>query len=151
MKVISENKSAFFNYQILEKYRAGLVLQGQEVKAIKNQKISLKGAFVGLEGGEFFLKGATISPYQPKNLPLDYNPKRPRKLLLKKQEIRKLIGKAKQKGLTILPLKVYIDRGLIKLEIGVAKVKKKRDKREELKKKAIEKEIRAVLKKQLRG
>ncbi|MCD6500603.1 SsrA-binding protein SmpB [bacterium] len=143
---IIENKKAYFNYQILEKFKAGIVLQGQEVKSIKSGKISLRGSFVVLRGEEVFLIGANIPPYQPKNAPKNYNPQRSRKLLLKKTEIRHLIGKAKQRGLTMVPLKVYTDKGKIKLEFGIARGKKKVDKRELIKKREIEREIKRALK-----
>ena len=146
MKIILENKKALFNYQILEKFKAGVVLTGQEVKSVKNGKISLQGAFVVVKGEEVFLIGASIPPYQPKNAPKDYNPQRSRKLLLKKSEIKHLIGKVKQKGLTMIPLKVYTERGKIKIEFAVVRGKKKVDKREEIKKREIEREIKRALK-----
>jgi len=146
MKIILENKNALFNYQILEKFKAGVVLTGQEVKSVKNGRISLRGAFVVVKGEEVFLIGASIPPYQPKNAPKDYNPQRSRKLLLKKSEIKHLIGKAKQKGLTMIPLKVYTERGKIKIEFAVVRGKKKVDKREEIKKREIEREIKRALK-----
>ena len=146
MKIIVENKKALFNYQILEKFKAGIVLTGQEVKSVKNGRTSLQGAFVVVKGEEVFLIGANIPPYQPKNAPKDYNPQRSRKLLLKKSEIKHLIGKAKQKGLTMIPLKVYTERGKIKIEFAIVKGKKKADKRELIKKREIEREIRRVLK-----
>ncbi len=147
MKTIIENKKALFNYQILEKFKAGIVLIGQEVKSIKTGKVSLLGSFVVLRGEEVFLIGANVPPYQPKNAPKDYQPQRSRKLLLKKAEIKHLIGKAHQKGLTMVPLKVYTDKGKIKLEFGIARGKRKFDKREEIKKREIEREIRRALKK----
>jgi SsrA-binding protein len=146
MKIILENKKALFNYQILEKFKAGIVLTGQEVKSIKTGKISLRGAFVVVRGEEVFLVGANIPPYQPKNAPKDYNPQRSRKLLLKKSEIKHLLGKAKQKGLTMVPLKVYTERGKIKIEFAIVRGKKKVDKREQIKKREIEREIKRALK-----
>jgi len=146
MAIIVENKKALFNYEVLEKFKAGIVLSGQEVKSIKTGKISLQGAFVVLKNEEAFLIGANIPPYQPKNAPKDYDPQRSRKLLLKKSEIRHLIGKTKQKGLTMIPLRVYTERGKIKLEFGIARGKKKVDKREEIKKREVEREIRRALK-----
>jgi len=144
--VITENKKAYFNYQILEKFEAGLVLIGQEVKSIKSGRINLAGSYVALRGGEFFLVGCNIPPYQPKNAPSDYNPERSRKLLLRKQEIKCLIGKARQKGLTLLPLKVYTKRGKIKLEFGIAKGRRRFDKRELIKKREAEKTMERTLK-----
>jgi len=151
MKVFSENKKAYFNYQILEKFEAGISLIGQEVKAIKMGRINLAGSYVVLRNEEVFLIGANIPPYQPKNAPPDYNPERLRKLLLKKSEIKYLIGKVKEKGLTLIPLKVYTNKGKmtsgrIKLEFGIAKGKRKFDKRELIKKREMDKEIRKELK-----
>jgi len=145
MGVLIENKKVF-EYQVLKKIKAGIVLTGQEVKSIKNGRLSLAGSFVIIKGGEVFLIGATIPPYQPKNAPKDYNPQRPRKLLLKKEEIKHLIGQAQQKGLTMIPLRVYTENNNFKLEFGVAKKKKKIDKREEIKKREIKREIQERLK-----
>ena len=136
--VLAQNKKAYFDYEILETLEAGIVLIGQEVKAIKTGHIGLKGCFVTLKNQELFLIGANIPPYQPKNAPQDYEPERPRKLLLKKTEIKSLIGKTKQKGLTLIPLKVYTKRGKIKLLFGLARGKKKIDKREKIKKRDFE-------------
>lgn len=146
MKVFAENKKAYFNYQILEKFEAGLVLIGQEVKSIKSGRINLAGSYVVLRGEEIFLTGANIPPYQPKNAPLDYTPERIRKLLLKKSEIKHLIGKVKEKGLTLVPLRMYTKKGKIKLEFAIAKGKKKSDKRELIKKRETEREIQRALK-----
>ena len=140
------NKKVYYNYQVLEKFEAGISLIGQEVKSIKSGRISLKGSYVVFKDEELYLIGANIPPYQPKNAPPDYNPERSRKLLLKKSEIKYLIGKSKQKGLTLMPLRVYTKRGKIKLEFGTVKGKKKFDKRELIKKREIEREIRRTLK-----
>ncbi len=149
MKIFAENRKAYFNYQILEKFEAGLVLTGQEVKSIKSGRLGLKGAYVVLKNEEAFLIGANIPAYQPKNAPADYRPERTRKLLLSKREIKRLIGKAKEKGLTLLPLRVYNKKGRIKLEIGTARGMKKSDKRELLKKRETLREMERELK--LRG
>jgi len=149
VKVLAENKKAYFNYQILEKFEAGISLIGQEVKSIKTRGVNLAGSYVIVKDEEVFWVGAKISPYQPKNLPPDYNPERSRKLLLKKSEIKYLIGKTKQKGLTLIPLRVYTKRGKIKLEFGIAKGLKKVDKRELIKKREVERELKRELK--LRG
>ncbi len=145
MKVLAENRKAYFRYQILEKFEAGISLIGQEVKSIKSGRINLAGSYVVLKGEEVFLVGAKIPAYQPKNAPPDYNPERSRKLLLTKSEIKFLVGKAKEKGLTLIPLKVYTKRGKIKLEFGIAKGRKKADKREVIKKRETEREIRRAL------
>jgi len=146
MRIISENKKAYFNYEILEKFEAGISLIGQEVKSIKSGRINLAGSYVVLKNSEVYLIGCHIPPYQPKNLPPSYIPERSRKLLLKKSEIKYLIGKSREKGLTLIPLRVYIKRNKIKLEFGIAKGKKKFDKREVIKKREIEKEIQRTLK-----
>jgi SsrA-binding protein len=146
MAVLSENRKAYFNYQILEKFEAGISLIGQEVKSIKTKGLNLAGSYVVIRNNEAFWVGAKIPPYQPKNAPSDYNPERWRKLLLKKSEIKYLIGKANQKGLTLLPLKVYTMKGKIKLEFGAAKGLKKIDKRELIKKRETQREIEKELK-----
>lgn len=146
MKILAENKKAYHNYQILEKFEAGIALIGQEVKSIKTRGVNLLGSYVILKGDEVFWIGAKIHPYQPKNAPADYRPQRERKLLLKKSEIKYLIGKSRQKGLTLVPLKLYTKNGKIKLEFAISKLKKKFDKREEIKKREIEREIRRALK-----
>lgn len=146
MKSLSDNKKAYFNYEILEKFEAGLVLTGQEVKSIKLGRASMAGSYVVIKNEEVYLIGCNVPPYQPKNTSKDYRPERPRKLLLKKEEIKYLIGKSKQKGLTLVPLRAYTKQGRIKLEFGVAKGKRKIDKRELIKKRGAEKEIRRTLK-----
>lgn len=152
MKIIAENRKAKFDYQILETFHAGLVLTGQEVKSLKTKGISLSGTYVSLKSSpnpEFFWIGAVITPYQQKNAGFKYDPKRSRKLLLTKKEINYLIGKLKQKGLTLAPLKVYTNNTFIKLEFALVKGKKKFDKREQIKKRDIERKISHQLK--LRG
>ncbi len=146
MKVLNENKKAYFNYQILEKFEAGIVLIGQEVKSLKTRGTNLAGSYVVIKNSEAFWIGANISPYQPKNAPSDYNPERSRKLLLKKSEIKYLIGKTKEKGLTLIPLIVYTKNAKIKIEFGLGKGKKKFDKREVIKKREQNKEIERELK-----
>ena len=146
MRVLAENKRAFHNYEILERFNAGISLIGQEVKSIKTRGVGLAGSYVIIRQNEVFWVGAKISPYQPKNAPPDYNPERSRKLLLKKSEIKYLIGKSRQKGLTLLPLRVYTKRGKIKLEIGLAKGRRKVDKRERIKKREFERKRQMLLK-----
>ena len=145
MKILAENRKASFLYSILETFEAGIVLTGQEVKSIKLGRASLKGSYVVMKDEEAYLIGTTIPPYQPKNAPSDYDPERSRKLLLKKSEIKYLIGKTKEKGLTLIPLKMYTQRGIVKLEFGVAKGKRKADKREVIKKRDVEREMRRAL------
>jgi len=146
MKIIADNKKAYYNYEILDRYEAGMVLIGSEVKSIKTGHISLKGSYVVLRGEEAYLIGAVIPPYQPKNTPKDYDTQRSRKLLLKKAEIKELIGKSKEKGLTLVPLQIYVRHARIKLAFGIAKGKRKTDKREIIKKRAVEREIERELK-----
>lgn len=146
MATFAENRRAHFNYEILEKFEAGLVLTGQEVKSIRQDRIQIAGSYVMPRKEELWLMGATIPPYQPKNAPADYNPQRSRKLLLHAKEIKYLIGKAQQRGLTLVPLKVYTSKGRIKLEFGVARGRKKAGKKEVLKKRAVELEIKRELK-----
>ncbi len=147
MKIVAKNKKAYFNYEILEKFEAGISLIGQEVKSIKMGKMSLIGAYVVLRNEEVFLIGAKVPAYQPKNAPKDYDPQRIRKLLLRKSEIKYLIGKSRQKGLTMIPLMIYTRKGKIKIEFALAKGKTKIDKRETIKKRETEREIRRAMRK----
>jgi len=146
MKVLAENKKAYFDFEILEKFVAGISLLGQEVKSLKNFGTNLRGTYVILKGKEFFWVGAKIPPWQPKNCPQWYEEVRDRKLLLKKSEIKYLIGKAKEKGLVFVPLKLFIKGRWIKLEFAIAKRKKKKEKKEALKRKAVEREMQRELK-----
>lgn len=146
MKILAENRKVFFEFEILEKFEAGISLFGQEVKSLKTQGTNLAGTYVVIKKGEAFWIGANIPPYQPKNIGANYNPQRSRKLLLKKAEIKYLIGKSKEKHLTLIPLRLYTKRGKIKLEFGVGKRKKKKSKKEEIKKREIEREIQRTLK-----
>jgi len=149
MKVLADNKKAYFNYEILEKFEAGISLVGQEVKSLKTRGVNLAGSYVVIKNNEVLWIGAKIPAYQPKNAPSNYNPERSRKLLLRKKEIKYLIGKTKQKGLTLIPLRIYTKDGKIKLEFGIGKGLKKLDKRELIKKRGVEREIQKALK--LRG
>lgn len=140
------NKKAFYDYEILERYEAGLVLAGHEVKSIKTGHINLQGSYVIVKNNELYLINAHIPPYQAKNVPSDYDPYRNRKLLVHKSQIKNLIGKLKQKGLTLVPLSVYTKHGKIKLEIGLGRGKRKIDKRETIKKREVERKIERALK-----
>jgi len=142
MKSIAENRRSSYDYELLETYEAGLVLFGFEVKAIKTGHVNLTGSFVTTKNKELFLTNALIPPYQPANTPMDYDQMRARKLLLKKSEISSLIGKLKAKGLTLVPIRLYTKKNKIKLEFAVAKGKRKIDKRETIKKREIERDIR---------
>ncbi len=147
MPLIAKNKKAYYDYNILETFEAGIVLTGPEVKSIKNGQIDLKGGFIALDNkSNCWLNNVYVAPYKPAALGPEYRTDKPRKLLLKKREINYLIGKLKIKGLTMIPLKVYTKGNLIKIEIGLAKGKKKWDKREAIKKKEVEKKMRQQLK-----
>jgi len=145
MKVYSENKKAGFDYEMLEKFEAGIVLFGQEVKSIKTGHINLSGSYVSLNTGEPFLLGVKVPPYQPNNAGADYNTERQRKLLLNKKEIDYLIGKTKTKGFSLIPLKIYDNNGRIKLEFALAKGKRKYDKKEKIKGRDVEREVNREL------
>jgi SsrA-binding protein len=140
-KDLVTNRKAYFDYEILEKFEAGIVLLGMEVKSLKQGKASIVGAYVVIKYHEAFLLNTSIPPYQPQNTSPDYEPQRTRKLLLKTKEIDYLSGKNKRQGLTLIPLRVYNKNGLIKVEIALVKGKKKFDKREVVKRREIKKRI----------
>lgn len=146
MKTIASNRRAAFDYDFLEKIEAGIELFGFEAKSVFNGRVNITGAYVHIQGEEAWLLNAEIPPHQPKNAPVDYDPRRPRRLLLKKREIKYLTGKAKEKKVSLIPLKIYEKKGIIKLEIGVGKARKKVDKRDLIKKREIEREIRRFVK-----
>ncbi|KKT82775.1 MAG: SsrA-binding protein [Candidatus Yanofskybacteria bacterium RIFCSPHIGHO2_02_FULL_44_12b] len=137
MSEYANNPKANFDYEILETIEAGIVLTGQEVKSIKNGMASIRGSYVKIINEEPFLIGSAIPPYQAANAPPDYEPQRSRKLLMSKRQIASLIGTSKAHGLTLVPLKLYGKKGFVKLLVGVARGKKKYDKRETIKKKDI--------------
>lgn len=141
-----QNKKVRLNYEITESFEAGMELFGFEVKSLRKKQGSLDGAHIIIRGGEAFLVGATIPPYQAANTPADYDQVRNRRLLLTKKEILKLSNFEKQKGLTIVPISVYNKGSKIKLEIGIAKGKKKHDKRETIKRKDTERDLKRSLK-----
>lgn len=134
VKMIANNKKAYFDYFIEEKYEAGIELFGTEVKSLRMGKCSIKESFLRIEGGEVYVYGMHISPYEKGNI-FNKDPLRVRRLLLHKQEILKLSGEIAQKGYTLVPLQVYFKESLVKVEIGLAKGKKLYDKRETLAKK----------------
>lgn len=144
--ILASNKKALFDYEILEKYEAGLMLRGFEVKSVRNGQISLKGAYITFHNNKAFLTNAHISLYKPAGKMDDYDPTQSRAILLSKRELRYLQGKSQEKGLTIVPLSVYTKKRFIKVEIGVAQGKKKYDKRETIKKRDLDREIRRTLK-----
>jgi SsrA-binding protein len=143
-----ENKKAYFDYEILEKFEAGLELVGWEVKSLKNGRGSLIGAHVIIRGGEAFVVGLDVVPYQAKNMPTDAEEKRTIKVLLNKKEIKYLEGKTQQKGLTLVPIKLYNKASKIKMEIGLVKGKKAHDKRENIKKRETDRTLRRIIKEQ---
>ncbi len=142
---LAKNKKAFFDYEILDTFEAGMVLHGYEVKAIRAKQINLKGSHVSIRDGEAWLENVQIAAYQPKNQP-EENGKRKRKLLLNRKEIDKLEHQAKMPGTTIVPLKVFLLNNRIKIKIGVCRGKKQHDKRESLKKKDIDRELKKRMK-----
>lgn len=146
MNALSENRRARFDYEILETYEAGVELRGFEVKSAKAGRMQLVGSHAIIKGGEIWLLNSQIPPYQPKNTPKDYDPSRTRRLLLKKDEIKSLEGKLHQKSISLIPLKMYTKNNLVKMELGLARPKKKGDKRESLKKRAMDMEVRRELK-----
>ena len=133
-KLIANNKKAYHDYFILDTYEAGISLAGTEVKSLRMGKCSIKEAFIRIENGEVFIYGMNISPYEKGNL-FNKDPLRVRKLLLHRSEIQKILGKTKEKGMAVVPLKVYFHGGLVKVEIGLAKGKKLCDKRDDIAKK----------------
>lgn len=148
MTTLINNKRATFNYEILESFEAGIVLSGHEAKAIRVGKATLQGAYVIIRGGEAYLVGASISPYQVANTPTKYDPEQPRKLLLSKKELAVLEEKGEQAGLTIVPIRLYNTRGKIKLEVALVRGKKVLDKRETIKKRETKRAIERILKSQ---
>jgi SsrA-binding protein len=146
-KIIAKNKKAFFNYELLETFEAGISLFGSEVKSIREGRISLKESYAEVKDGEVFLLHCHISPYEAANR-FNHEPRRERKLLLHKREIKRLTGKIKEKGLTLVPTKVLINaRGKVKVEIALAKGKRAYQKKEVIKERDIQREVRAELKK----
>ncbi len=143
-KILSDNRQAGHNYYLLERYEAGIALTGTEVKAAKNGKIQLKDSFAEVSGNEAWLMNAHISPYSHGNRE-NHEPVRRRKLLLHRSEIDKLLGKTREKGLSLVPTKIYIKNGKIKCELAVAKGKKLHDKREAERTREMQAEARAAI------
>lgn len=140
------NKKATRDFELLEEFEAGIALSGQEVKSVRNGRGVLDGAHVIVRGGEAFLVGASIPPYQPANTLADYDPERPRKLLLTKKELAKLETDSEKKGLTIVPIKLYNAGRLLKLKIAIARGKKQHDKRETIKARDTKRDLERELK-----
>jgi len=146
MSVLAVNKRAGFDYDISEKFEAGLVLRGYEVKSVKTGHISLKGSFVTVRGDELYLTNANIPLYKHAGAVANYDPTQPRKLMLHRAEIARLIGKSRVEGLTLVPIRVYTKRGLLKLEFGIGKGRKKVDKRQVISKRESDRKIARALK-----
>jgi len=145
MEIVSTNKKARFNYEIIEKIEAGIVLKGTEVKSIRNRNVSIGESYAQIKDNEVFLHNLHISPYEQGNRE-NHDPIRVRKLLLHKREIKKLVAKTQQKGLSLVPLSIYLRKGKIKVELGIGRGKRLVDKREAIKKKTIEREIGRIVK-----
>lgn len=143
-----QHPKATFDYEILETFEAGIELLGHEVKALRAHQGSLLGAYVVVRGGEAYLVGATIPPYQQNNTAKDYDPTRPRRLLLSKKELGILANTESTKGLTLIPISVYNKGRVLKLSVGIGRGKKKFDKRESIKKRETDREVRRTLKNQ---
>ncbi|MEE8161377.1 MAG: SsrA-binding protein SmpB [Acidobacteriota bacterium] len=144
-QVVTKNKKAFHNYEIIHRYEAGIVLHGSEVKAIREGRVSLSDSYARIKDDELWLKNCHISPYSHGST-LQHDPTRPRKLLLHRREINKLIGKTIKTGLTIVPLSIYFKNGKIKIEIALARGKRLYDKREKARRKTIQREMEIELK-----
>ena len=142
---IAENRKAFHDYHILETFEAGMVLVGTEVKAIREGNVNLRDSFARVEDGEVWVYNVHISPYSHRGNS-DHEPTRRRKLLLHRQEIRKLIGKTVERGMTLVPTRMYFKEGRVKMSIGLAKGKKAHDKRETIKRREADRETRAAVK-----
>lgn len=150
MKIVATNKAAYHNYEVLESYEAGISLVGSEVKAVREGRISLKESYAEVRDGDIVLVKCHISPYEAANI-FNHDPLRVRRLLLHKREIRRLTGKIRERGLTLVPTKVmFNDRGKVKIELGLARGKRQYEKRDVLKKRDTDREIRAEIKKRLR-
>lgn len=143
-KVVARNRKARHEYEILETFEAGMVLKGPEVKSLREGKASFQDAFARVDGGEVWLHSLHISPYEQANR-YNVDPLRVRKLLLNRHEIRRLVGKVEEKGLTLIPLEIYFKRGNAKVELGLARGKKLHDKRDALKSKQLEREARRAM------
>ncbi|BBA79321.1 SsrA-binding protein [cyanobacterium endosymbiont of Rhopalodia gibberula] len=146
IKIISDNRKARFLYEILETYEAGIALVGTEVKSIRAGKVNLGDGYALIQKGEAWLLNVNISPYQASSQYFNHDPRRNRKLLLHRKEINQLIGKIEQKGLTLVPLKIYLKGSLVKVSLGLGRGKKLHDKRETIKRRQDEREISRAMK-----
>lgn len=144
MEIIAKNRKAYFEYEIIEKIEAGMVLTGTEVKSIRNRDVSINESFAHIDNGEIFIYEMHIGQYKQGNRQ-NHEPKRLRKLLLHKREIDKIIGKVNQKGYTMVPLSLYFKDGIVKVELALVRGKSKVDKRDDIKKRAVEREIQRAM------
>lgn len=145
-KVVATNRKAYHDYFIEEKFEAGIVLKGTEVKSLRERRVNLQDSYAGVKEGEAFLHHCHISPYSHGNM-MNHDPIRTRKLLLHRKEINKLLGKTQQKGLTLIPLRIYFsERGHAKVELGLAKGKKQHDRRESIKTREASREVERAIK-----
>lgn len=144
-KTIADNRKARFDYELIETFEAGLVLRGSEVKSIRAGQIRLKDAYVAFQGDEAFLQNSHIAPYGPSSTN-NHEPERLRKLLLQRRELEKLMRAVDEKGLSLVPTRIYLSRGLVKVQIALARGKKRHDKRQDLKKKTAQREVARAVK-----
>ena len=145
-KAVATNRKAYHDYFIEEKFEAGIMLQGTEVKSLRDGRVNLQDSYASVKGGEAFLHHCHISPYSHGNI-MNHEPLRTRKLLLHRKEINKLLGKTQQQGLTLIPLRIYFSkRGLAKVELGLAKGKKQHDRRESIKNREASREVERAMK-----
>jgi SsrA-binding protein len=150
MKIIASNKKAYHNYEIVESLEAGIALLGSEVKSVREGRISLKDSYAEIKNGEVYLVQAHISPYEPANR-FNHDPLRERKLLLHRREIKRLIGKIREKGFTLVPTKVlFNEKGRVKVEVSLARGKRLYEKKRAIKERDLAREMRAALKNRLR-
>jgi SsrA-binding protein len=150
MKIVASNKTVFYNYEIIDSLEAGIALLGSEVKSVRDGRVSLKESYAEIKNGEVFLVHANISPYEPANR-FNHEPLRDRKLLLHRREIKRLIGKIREKGYTLVPTRVLLsDRGIVKVEIALAKGKREYEKKRVIKERELDREVRAELKRRMR-
>jgi SsrA-binding protein len=147
--LIAENRKAFHDYHLLETFEAGLVLLGTEVKGIREGKANLRDSFARVEAGEVWLYNVHINPYSHRGY-VDHDPKRRRKVLLHREEIRKLIGRTIEKGLTLVPTRLYFRKGKVKVTLALARGKQAHDKRETIRRREVERETRAMVKERRR-
>jgi SsrA-binding protein len=148
-RIIAENRKAFHDFHIIETFEAGVVLQGTEVKAIREGRVNLRDSFARVEDGEVFIYNVHISPYSHRGY-ADHEPTRRRKVLLHRQEIRKLIGKTVERGMTLVPVRLYFKGGKVKVALSLARGKQAHDKREAIKRREADRETRAALKERRR-